>query len=113
MSESTYVGAYDEETVTTPVGGYNPGDIVVPPSGRPGFVASQRPLEEGEPARIRTTGKIDVAAASATLFAEGAEVEWDDTAKLAVAATAGDFDLGVAAREKIDGETVVRIILNG
>ncbi len=112
MSQSRFVGEPHEEQVVTPAEGYNPGDVVLAPSGRPGYIVSQRPLEEGEPATIRTTGLSDVAAASATLFDAGVLVGWDDTAKLAVAAASGDFVIGTAAREKVDGETTVKVIWN-
>lgn len=110
MAEAMLVGAYDEERVTTPGGGYNPGDIVVAPSGRPGVVQGQRPLESGEPSTIRTTGKYDVASASATTFTAGASVGWDNTNKLAVAE--GDFVIGTAARAKTNGQLSVQVIFN-
>jgi len=112
MAEAMYVGVFDEEQVTVPSGGYNPGDIVQAPSGRAGVVQGQRPLEEGEPATLKTTGKFSVDAASATTFTAGVIVEWDNTGKLAVANAAGDFDIGIAAKAKIAGELKVEILLN-
>ena len=112
MAEAMLVGVYDEEQVTVPVGGYNPGDIVQAPSGRAGVVQGQRPLEEGEVATLKTEGKFLVDSASATTFALGAEVEWDDTGKLAVAAAGGDFDIGRASKAKVNGDTKVEILLN-
>lgn len=112
MSEALYVGCFDEEQVTTPAGGYNPGDIVQAPSLRAGVVQGQRPLEEGEPALLATEGKFEVAAGSATTFTAGDEIEWDNTGKLAVAATLGDFNIGRASRDKVNGETTVQVLFN-
>lgn len=89
----------------------SPGDIVQA-GGLAGVVASLSEVASGDPMTVMIKGVYDVAAASGTTFSEGAEVEWDDTNKLAVAATAGDFDLGVAAKAKTSGQTVVQVILN-
>lgn len=112
MAEALLVGCYDEEQVTVPSGGYNPGDIVQAPSGRAGVVEGQRPLEEGEVATLRTTGKYSVDSASATTFSTGVTVEWDNTGKIAVADTAGDFDIGKTSKAKVNGETKVEVLLN-
>lgn len=112
MSEALYVGPFDEEQVTVPAGGYNPGDIVQTPSLRAGVVQGQRPLDEGEEALLATEGKFEVAAASATVFTAGDEIEWDNVGKLAVAATLGTFNIGRAGRDKVAGETTVLVILN-
>lgn len=112
MSEALYVGPFDEEQIDTPAGGLNPGDIVQAPSLRAGVVQGQRPLEEGEPALLATEGKFSVDAASGTTFTAGDEVEFDDTNKLAVAATLGDFDIGRAAKDKVAGELKVEVLFN-
>lgn len=112
MSEALYVGPFCEEQVTVPSGGYNPGDIVQAPSGRAGVVQGQRPLDEGEEALLATEGKFLVDAASGTTFTAGDEIEWDDTNKLAVAAAAGDFDIGRAAKDKVAGELKVEVLFN-
>lgn len=112
MAEAMLVGAYDEEQVVTPSDGYNPGDIIQAPSSRVGVIQGQRPLEEGEPALAKTTGRYNVASASGTTFSAGVIVGWDDTNKLAVAAGAGDFDIGTSAKAKVSGELVVLVVLN-
>lgn len=88
---------------------YSDGDIVQK-ANLAGVV--EGPVLTGDPMNVRVKGGYDVAAASATTFALGAIVEWDATNDLAVASGAGDFVLGVAARAKIAGETVVRVLLN-
>lgn len=112
MAEALLVGEYDEEQVTTPSGGYNSGTILQAPSGRPGVIQGQRPLEEGEPATLKTTGRYEVSSASGTTFAAAATVGWDDTNNLAVAGGAGDFNIGVAARAKVSGETTVLVLFS-
>lgn len=110
MAEALLVGAPDEEQVTVPSGGYNPGKILLAPSGRPGVVQGQRPLEEGEVATVKTTLKYAVASASATVFALGALVDWDDTNKLAVAHGLGDWTLGPASKAKASGQLTVEVL---
>lgn len=112
MTQALYVRVYDEEPMLAPEPGFSPGEIVQAPSGRAGVIQGQRPLEEGEPAIAKTTGIYDVASASATTFDAGVIVGWNDTDKLAVAGGAGDFNIGTAQRAKVNGETVVRVVLN-
>lgn len=112
MTQALYVGAYNEEKVTVPSGGYNPGDIVLAPSGNPGVVQGQRPLEEDEVATLCTTGKYEVASASGTTFSAGDIVGWNNTTKLAVAGGAGTYDIGVASRAKTSGQLTVQVLLH-
>lgn len=70
-------------------------------------------INTGDPIEV-THGKgptIEVPAASATTFAKNAEVEIVAATGLAVAATAGTFDIGVAAQAKTAGQTTVKVIL--
>lgn len=110
MSEATLVN--NGETLQKTAGaGYDCGDIIQI-GGLAGVVEGLCGVANGDPLNARVKGQFDVASASATTFAEGATVEWDDTNKLAVAAAAGDFVLGKAAKAKTAGQTVVRVILN-
>jgi predicted RecA/RadA family phage recombinase len=59
---------------------------------------------------LSVTGVYDVQNPDDTAFAAGAVVGWDDTAKKAVGATLGDFDIGVAAEAYVAGELAVRVI---
>lgn len=67
-------------------------------------------VKNGDSALLRVKGRFDVASASATTFAEGATVQFNDTTKLAVAS--GDFALGKAAKAKASGDPVVSVIFN-
>ncbi len=104
-------GAWDEEIVTAPSGGYVSGQIVKAPSGRAGYVAGLNAVAEGEQCVLKTTGKIRVPSASATTFSSGTEVQWDNTNKLGVAS--GDFVLGPPFKAKTSGQLFVDVILNG
>jgi predicted RecA/RadA family phage recombinase len=71
------------------------------------------PASTGETVAITTEGNFDVLSASATTFAVGAPVYWDEGTKLAVTTlVAGDYLIGVAIKAKVDGETTVRVALN-
>lgn len=88
---------------------YDDGDVVNL-SGLAGVV--EGPVLSGDVMNVRVKGGYDVQSASATTFSAGAKVEFDNSTKLAVAAAAGDFTLGIAAKAKVSGETVVRVLLN-
>lgn len=111
MPEATPVRPYDEEHVTAPSGGYEPGEIVQAPSGRPGYVMGLQSIDEGQPAVIKTSGQIRVPAKTGVAFSAGDTLEWDDSNSEAVADTAGDFDLGTAAEDKASAADTVLIIL--
>lgn len=88
---------------------YDDGDVVNL-AGLAGVV--EGPVLTGQPGNARIDGQYDIASASATTFAIGARVEFDNTTKLAVASGAGDFVLGNAIKAKVSGELVVRVSLN-
>lgn len=70
-------------------------------------------LKTGDPIWV-THGKgntIEVPAASATTFAKAATVEFKNSTGLAVAAAAGDFDIGTAALAKTSGQNSVRVVM--
>ena len=72
-----------------------PGTIVQVPDGRPGVVVGANTIQVGDFATADTECQAEVVKASATVFANGAEVQWNNTTKLAVT-TGGDFRLGLA-----------------
>jgi predicted RecA/RadA family phage recombinase len=109
MPQAIYRDHGDEIRVAAAAGALADGDVVQI-AGLAGVV--EGPVVLGDPYNVRIKGQWDVASASATTFAIGAVVEWDDTNNLAVASGAGDFVLGNAAKAKISGETVVRVIFN-
>lgn len=79
-------------------------------AGLAGVVAGAGRIRSGDEYTVMLDVLAEVPSASATVFAEGATVQWDDTAKLAVAS--GDFTLGKAERAKSAGQTVVRVLFN-
>lgn len=91
-----------------------PGEVVRSPSLRAGIIQGINPneLKTGQEVTIDTEAVADVASASGTTFALGATVGWDDTANLAVAGGAGDFDIGKAEIAKTAGQLVVRVAFN-
>jgi predicted RecA/RadA family phage recombinase len=111
MGEASYVRTAHEERVTVPAGGYTANQVVQAPSGRAAVVQSIKPMDEGEEVALATCGQFEVPSASATVFAAGDTVNWDNTNKLAITG-AGDFSLGIAAKGKANGETSVTVILN-
>lgn len=81
-------------------------------AGRAGVVTGLKGFASGEKASVQVEGQFEVASASGTTFAAGVLADWDDTAKLAVATTTGDFNLGRVSRAKVSGELTVLIDLN-
>jgi predicted RecA/RadA family phage recombinase len=88
-----------------------PGDIVLG-AGHAAVVSGCAAIAIGDRFAAYTKGVFEVDSASATTFTVGAEVEWDDTTNLAVAAAGGTFDLGRAAKAKIATELKVWVNLN-
>lgn len=97
-------------TAIAPVGG------VI--SGRPYLVGGLVGIATGSAAageqyELALEGVVKLAKAGATVIAQGAKVGWDDTAKLVVAAGAGDYDLGHAFEAAGNGPTSVAVKLLG
>lgn len=87
----------------------SPG-TVVQELGLGGVILGSGPIAANEVYEVGLDVVADVASASATTFSEGDDVQWDDTAKLAVAS--GDFSLGKANIAKVNGETTVSVAFN-
>ena len=66
----------------------------------------------GDPIGVRYAGLAEVASASGTTFVAGVTVEIDEATQLAVANTAGDFDIGRCVVAKTSGQTSVLVELN-
>lgn len=66
----------------------------------------------GEPIHVRYKGIVEVPAASGTTFSAGATVEINSSTDLAVANTAGTFDIGRAVVAKTSGQLSVLVELN-
>jgi predicted RecA/RadA family phage recombinase len=78
---------------------YTPGTAVaageiVSLGGLIGFADSDIAANALGAMAISGVRKVKKDGTSGPTFAVGAQVEWDDTGKLAVAATGGDFDIG-------------------
>ncbi|TWU66458.1 DUF2190 family protein [Crateriforma conspicua] len=71
------------------------------------------PSAIGDPITVVYAGIAEVPSASATTLAQGATAEIDSSSGLAVADTAGDFDIGKVVTAKTAGQTSVQILLNG
>lgn len=87
-------------------------------SGRPYLVGSLVGVATGNAAEgaeyeLVLEGVVKLAKAGATVIAQGAKVGWDDTAKLVVAAGAGDYDIGHAFQAAGNGPTSVLVKLLG
>lgn len=113
MAHATYVNG--PETVRfTAAAALASGQIMRHSDGRAVVVAGLKGFAIGEAAEAYAEGTFDVLSASATVFAEGAPVYWDDTTKLAIVApnSFDDIYLGAAAAAKVSGQLVVRTTLN-
>lgn len=98
----------------TPAAAKVAGDVVQLDDGRAGIVSTD--LAASEKGALETEGIHDFLAASATLFSVGDDVFWDYSANLAIRAEDAigeDFRVGPALVAKVDGETRVRVDLNG
>lgn len=109
------VAAYLQSSTSldhTPAAALDAGSVVRLPDGRVGITTSA--IAAGVAGSVCTDGLFDVAAASATVFAEGEDVYFDATNKLAVPAGNANatFRLGRAVAAKISGVTVVRTVIN-
>lgn len=88
------------------------GDVIQLADGRAAVVQGTGNFAIGDTVEAAYVGEYDVATATGTTFSAGDIVEWDDTNKLVVANTAGDFDLGRAVVDKASGPLVTRVRLN-
>lgn len=88
-----------------------PGFIAQVPDGRAGIHNGASTVPNGGVGTFDTECIAEVLSASATTFAEGADVGWNNTTKLAVS-TGGTFGLGKAARAKTAGQTTVLVAFN-
>ena len=70
-------------------------------------------IAAGEIGGLRIAGVYSVPNPDDTAFARGATVGWDGANQKAVAAGAGDHDLGPATQAYVAGSLVVHVLLNG
>lgn len=89
-------------------------DLVFTPDGRAAISCKPGPFAANESIPVSTDCLVLLDSASATTFAVGAEVGWNSTTKLAVAAaTVGSRACGRAYRAKTSGQLSVLVRLNG
>ena len=109
MSQAVYVA--DGDTLDyTPVAAVSAGDVVQV-AGKAGIVVCD--AEAGETVAVQIRGIVAVTKPSATVFAAGADVEWDNETDVAVADTLGDFSIGKCVYAAGSGESVAYVLLNG
>ncbi len=93
------------------------GEIIQLSDGRGAVVEGLTARVTNDPTVVATEGVFDVKSASATTFAKGEAVWWDQSADLAVEfagadITDGDFCLGPALIAKVNGDLTVKTDLN-
>ena len=101
-------GRYGYVTATA----YTPGQIVIRPDLTLAWFDGLEACAIGafiQPQPLFPTVIILVESASATTFAAGAVVYWDNTAKKATATSAGNTRMGIAARAKTAGQLNVLV----
>jgi hypothetical protein len=92
----------------------NGGDIYQCADGLIGVVQGMKPYVTGDLITLRLVDAYDVPCATGTPFADGADVFWNSTTKLAVASPVSPgFYLGTARGAKANGAAVVRTLING
>jgi predicted RecA/RadA family phage recombinase len=108
---------YDDAMLSqpyTPGSDTEPGTIVKVSDGRAGVVAGVDKIPASATGRVFLEGIYDMPIASATVIAANAEVGWDESAGVVLAASAGasDYPIGKTRGGSADGETVIRVELN-
>lgn len=95
----------------TAAGILQPGDIILA-AGRAAVVSGCQAIAIGDRFTAYTKGVFECDTASGTTFAAAAEIEWDDTNNLCVAAAGGTFDLGRSVVAKTSGQLKTIVNLN-
>lgn len=108
---------YESDNIaqTTPGADKEPGTVLQLTDGRAAVVPGPDKLYANQPGIVQVVGIYLMATASATVFAEGDEVGWDESAELCVLATAAasDYSIGKARLGgSADGSTEVHVALN-
>jgi hypothetical protein len=92
----------------------NPGAIVKDLDGKAGVVQGSTPVPVGGRRAIHTDCEVDVDAASATTLAVGSKVNFDPATQLAKSGTptGSEFYIGRNRVAKLNGETIITVLLN-
>ena len=70
-------------------------------------------VDSGDEGEFHIVGVWDLKAATADVFAQGANVYWDNSGKQCDSSSTGNTLIGVATEAKAADETTVRVRLNG
>jgi predicted RecA/RadA family phage recombinase len=109
MAEATFLYPAGEVQFTAGAA-YSSGQVIQLADGRAGVISGLKAIASGDEACAQTAGIHRATKATATSFAAGDEVWWDNTTN--TAAQAGDWYLGLAAKAATESETVVEVDLN-
>lgn len=100
----------DMISVTAPAGGIASGQGVLIGSL---FGVAAKTAAEGESVEIATAGVYELPKLASAVIAAGARVAWDDAAKQVVLPGAGLYPVGVAVLAAGNGNTTVKVRLDG
>lgn len=108
-----YHGHQDREDYTPSGAALVAGEII----NRNGYAAictDPEGIDDGALGAVAVSGvfRIKKEVGGGVTFSDGDAVEWDDTAKTAVTATNGDFELGPAIADAGDNDDHVKVRLN-
>lgn len=67
----------------------------------------------GAAVELKRTGVFDVAKTTGEPWTQGVKVYWNNSTKLLTTTSAGNTQVGVAARAQIAGDTIGRALLTG
>lgn len=110
-----YRGDSQERVDHTPSGAaLVSGEVINLGSGFTGVVTSPEGIADGALGSVATAGTFKVSKddGAAVTFAVGAVVEWDDVGKLAVAAAAGTWKMGICEEAAGATDDHVKVALN-
>lgn len=106
---TNYVQAGDTLTVTAPYDAASGAGMLV---GKL-FGICMTAATSGQPAEIKRTGVFDHAKTSAQAWTQGADLYWDDTAKVFTTTSSGNTLVAKAAQATDNPSGIGRVVLNG
>jgi hypothetical protein len=116
ITAQTLLRNADNDTIFVASAGaaFNPGDVTTVGDGRVGVVQGLSAVASGDPMTLRVTGQYDALKNATTdVYAVGAPVWWDPTAKKAKTTYAATYlFLGVCVKASASGDTYVYTDLN-
>jgi predicted RecA/RadA family phage recombinase len=106
----TFIQNGDVITIPAPMAGITSGDGVLVGNL---FGVAANTAAEGEPAEVATTGVFTLRKATSAVLALGAQVAWDNAAKLVTTPGTGLYAIGVAVDDAGNGAATVAVRLDG